>query len=438
MLQRAKQPKQPFTLFQRPGGTIWSVRFSAGGKQVRKSLETDNYDEAHHRAYQIWSEANYRVKNGFTAVVRPFAEVAEEFIKLVVAESERNDRSEYHPRDWPPVIRRYLVGFFGSKPIDTIREPDIERYVEWRRNYWVSGPGKDIEFIRYERNGKILRRTARHEVPSISRQRGELTIVRALFQQALKWGYCGKLEIADIKVRKRIDNSRPSFTPEEFETLIGTSLQRIYPDHSGQGKLIRGRDGRVWRQFRQNMHVISDRLKLHAHIEIASGSGMRPTELKNLDWGHVVGFRSARQGKLQDQDVRFQVQGKGKHGAVVPQLSVIPWLHALWDAFEREVGREPRDDDPVFADHTGKRIESFKKGFSELLKVCDLQQDFRGVARTTYSLRHYYISEMIARGVDVYDIARNTRTSIAMIDKHYGQVSTERRKDQLRPDHKEW
>jgi len=47
MLQRAKHPKQPFTLFQRPGGSIWSVRFSAGGKQVRKSLETDNYDEAH-------------------------------------------------------------------------------------------------------------------------------------------------------------------------------------------------------------------------------------------------------------------------------------------------------------------------------------------------------------------------------------------------------
>jgi hypothetical protein len=75
------------------------VRFSAGGKQVRKSLETDNYAEAHHQAYQILSEANYRVKNGFTAVVRPFAEVAEEFIKLVIAESERNDRSEYHPRD---------------------------------------------------------------------------------------------------------------------------------------------------------------------------------------------------------------------------------------------------------------------------------------------------------------------------------------------------
>lgn len=188
MLQRAKQNKQPFSLFQRRGGSIWSVRFSSGGKQIRKSLDTDDYDEAHHRAYQMWSEADYRVKNGLTATIHPFHEVAEEFIKLVESESERGNYSEYQPRDWPPVIRRYLIGFFGDKSIDTIREPDIERYIEWRRTYWTTGPGKDIGYIRYERGGKIPRRSAKHEVPSISRQRGELVIVRALFQQALKWG----------------------------------------------------------------------------------------------------------------------------------------------------------------------------------------------------------------------------------------------------------
>lgn len=433
MLQRTKQPKQPFTLFQRPGGTIWSMRFSAGGKQIRKSLETDDRDEAHHRAYQIWSEANYRVKNGFTAVVRPFSEVAEEFIKLVATESERGDRSEYHPRDWPPVIRRYLVGFFGDKPIDTIREPDIERYVEWRRTYWTTGPGREIKFIRYERDGKILRRSAKHEIPSISRQRGELTIVRALFQQALKWGYTGKIEIPDIKVRKRTDNRRPSFTPEEFELLINTSLQRIYPDPDG--KTINSRDGRKWKQYRQNSHILADRLKLHSYIEIGAGTGMRPTEMKNLNWGNIVGFRAMRHKKIGDRDVRLQVQGKGKHGTLVPLEGIISWLDALWDLFENEVGREPKDDDPVFADAEGKRIQSFKKGFSELLKACSLERDYRGVSRTSYSLRHYYISEMIASGADVYDIARNTRTSIAMIDKHYGQVDVERLKDKLRPEH---
>lgn len=432
MLQRTKQPKQPFTLFQRPGGTIWSMRFSAGGRQIRKSLETEDHEEARHRAYQIWSESNYRVKNGLTAVERPFSEVAEEFIKLVTTESERGDRSEYHPRDWPPVIRRYLVGFFADKPVDTIREPDIERYIEWRRTYWTTGPGKDIQYIRYERDGKILRRSAKHEVPSISRQRGELVIVRAFFQQTLKWGYTSKIEIPDIKVRKRIDNRRPSFTPEEFKLLIDASLKRIHPEPDGS--VVTTRDGRAWKHLVRNEHTLSDRVKLHSYIEIGAGTGMRPTEMKNLNWGNIIGFRTVRRKKIGDRDVRLQVQGKGKHGTLVPLDGVISWLDMLWELFEREVGREPDDADPVFADAQGKRIQSFKKGFSELLKVCGLTKDYRGVARTSYSLRHYYISEMIASGADIYDIARNTRTSIAMIDKHYGQVDVERLKDRLRPE----
>ncbi|MDH6269906.1 integrase [Rhizobium sp. SG_E_25_P2] len=426
-----KRNTQPFTLFKRPGGTVWSVRFSAGGKQIRKSLGTEDEGEAYRKAYELWGEASYRVKNGISAVERPFSEVAEEFIKLIELESERGERSQYHPRDFPPVIRRYLIGFFGDKPIETIREPDLERYLEWRRQYWVTGPGKDIQYIRFERNGKIMRRPAGHEVPSISRQRGELVIVRALFQQALKWGYTGKVEVPDLKVRRRNDNRRPSFTPEEFEKLLSVSLSRIYP--SLDGKIIHGRDGRMWRQFRQNSHVMSERLKLHAYIEIGAGTGMRPTEMKNLNWRHVIGFRSTINDALKDRDVRFQVQGKGKHGKLVPHIGVISWLDVLWDRFKSEVGREPDDSDPVFANADGSRIQSFKKGFSELLKACDLHKDFRDVARTTYSLRHYYISEMIAGGADIYDIARNTRTSIAMIDKHYGQVDVERLKDKLRP-----
>lgn len=100
MLQRTKQNKQPFSLFFRqPGDSIWSVRFSSGGNQIKKSLDTDDYDEAHHRAYQMWSEADYRVKNGLTATIHPFHEVAEEFIKLVESESERGDEP-LGRRDW--------------------------------------------------------------------------------------------------------------------------------------------------------------------------------------------------------------------------------------------------------------------------------------------------------------------------------------------------
>jgi integrase len=433
-----QRSKPPFTLFQRDGTKNWSMRFSMGGKQVRKSLETDDRFEAERRALELWGEANYRLKNGLSVSPTPFSKVAEDFISRLSVDVERGERSPNHLRDWPPVIRRYLIGFFADKPVDTIREPDLEHYLEWRRQYWVTGPGKDIEYIHYERAGKRLRRKAQHKAPALSRQRTELVIARALFEQAAKWGFVHPLEMPTIQARRRVDNRRPSFAPEEFERLLNTSLQRIYPKHDGGEKVIHARDGREWQLLRQNGHVLAERVKLHAYIEIAAGTGMRPPEMKNLNWGDILGFRDVKDKPIREMDIRIRVRGKGKSGTLVPLLGTIPWFRQLWELFEQECEREPTDDDPVFANHHGKRIQSFKKGFAELLKACNLTTDHRGVRRTSYSLRHYYISSLIAQGVSVHDVARNTRTSIAMIDKHYAQVSVEQIKNNLRPGQAEW
>jgi integrase len=102
--------------------------------------------------------------------------------------------------------------------------------------------------------------------------------------------------------------------------------------------------------------------------------------------------------------------------------------------FEQSMGRERVDTDPVFASEQGKRISSVANGFTELLKAAGLERDHRGIKRTPYSLRHFYISEQLANGAEVMDIARNCRTSLVMIDKHYGQVRLERVVDRLRPE----
>jgi len=51
-----------------------------GGKQIRKSLETDDPIGAQRRANERWGKASYRVKNELTANVMPFSAVASEFI----------------------------------------------------------------------------------------------------------------------------------------------------------------------------------------------------------------------------------------------------------------------------------------------------------------------------------------------------------------------
>nr|WP_281400693.1 tyrosine-type recombinase/integrase [Rhizobium wenxiniae] len=183
---------------------------------------------------------------------------------------------------------------------------------------------------------------------------------------------------------------------------------------------------------------MADRIRLYCYIEIMAHSGMRPTEAKNLLWSNIVGFKSSRDKPIKDKDVRLQVRGKGKSGTSIPLLAVVPALSMLWEMFEAEVGREPEDADPVFADAQGNAIKSFKTGFNELLKASGLELDYRGKRRTAYSLRHYYISRMLISGASIYDVSLNTRTSLEMIEKHYAHVATEDIKDRLRPQSSEW
>jgi len=48
-----------------------------------------------------------------------------------------------------------------------------------------------------------------------------------------------------------------------------------------------------------------------------------------------------------------------------------------------------------------------------------LQFDREGQRRTAYSLRHTYICLRLMEGADIYQIAKNCRTSVEMIEKYY-------------------
>lgn len=56
---------------------------------------------------------------------------------------------------------------------------------------------------------------------------------------------------------------------------------------------------------------------------------------------------------------------------------------------------------------------------NELLAKADLKKDRDGKPRTAYSLRHTYICLRLMEGADIYQVAKNCRTSVEMIEKHY-------------------
>lgn len=425
-----------YQLFQRAGSTKWQMRFSVRGQgQLKRSLDTDDRAEAERRADAIWYEATYRAKQGLTARAHGFEAVAEEFITQIHREVERGERRADQGKSEPAMIRRFFIGYFGSKPVDAITDTDLERYAEWRRTYWTEGPGKLIEHIEYERDGHRLRRPVRRSAPSLSRQSGEAVVLRALLRWASRQGYLKTPPEISIKARRAPDNRRPSFEPHEFARLEATSLSRLVDSiMDGSGAEVRASDRRSWRIKRLDDHTRRDRTLLHAYVMIGAFSGLRPTEMYNLTWGDVLGYRAGRGKPVDERDIRLQVRGKGRSGKAIPQKAAIPWFDTLWMLFQRSMDREPLDTDPVFASEQGKRVSSVANGFTELLKASGLERDHRGIKRTPYSLRHFYISEQLANGAEVMDVARNCRTSLVMIDKHYGQVRLERVVDRLHPE----
>ena len=57
--------------------------------------------------------------------------------------------------------------------------------------------------------------------------------------------------------------------------------------------------------------------------------------------------------------------------------------------------------------------------FKTILDEENLRVDRDGRPRTAYSLRHTYICLRLMEGADIYQIAKNCRTSVEMIEKYY-------------------
>ncbi len=57
--------------------------------------------------------------------------------------------------------------------------------------------------------------------------------------------------------------------------------------------------------------------------------------------------------------------------------------------------------------------------FKTILDEENLRLDREGRPRTAYSLRHAYICLRLMEGADIYQIAKDCRTSVEMIEKYY-------------------
>ena len=152
-----------------------------------------------------------------------------------------------------------------------------------------------------------------------------------------------------------------------------------------------------------------------------ANTGLRPDEARNLQHRDVEIVTDEWSG---EKILEIEVRGKRGVGYCMSTPGAVRPYERLRDrpkpveAGEEGGGDEevapiyPEPTDPVFP---GNHI----KMFNNILAEEKLKFDRDGNRRTAYSLRHTYICFRLMEGADIYQIAKNCRTSVEMIEKHY-------------------
>lgn len=404
----------PFEIYRRKDSPNYWMRFSVLGKgQVRIGLKTPDADLAQKRAETEHLRYQLRAEDGKFSSPLTFEKAAKAYLADLEKQVALGLKKPYREGSETHVTKDYLIPFFGRDRIDNISEARIQQFIRWRYAYWVDGPGKDIDKIEYQRDGRRYFQKVKHTVPAANTIRGNCAVLSNIFRHAAGNGDLKSADIPKIRMPKAKPNPRPSFSLKEVNQLFEKAIERLAEPNLPE-------------------RIKYERLVLYCYINIASYTGLRPVELHNLNWQHVSKFAEQRKLPIGKGEIVIRAFGKTDPRNVVPMEQAMSSFELLWTAFEARLGRTPKPDDPVFCNFRGERLRSVKKSLNALLEAAGLKTHEFGGARVAYSFRHFYISQQLLAGVGVFQIAKNAGTSVEMIEKFYARLGPEVFREQLR------
>ncbi|NQV48176.1 MAG: tyrosine-type recombinase/integrase [Rhodospirillaceae bacterium] len=384
-----------FTL--RARSPYWQARFYGDGfvdEGLRWSTKQEELNDAEQAARLHLAGMQALLSHGIDPNAKAFAFVAKNWIEDF---HHKNPKQE---REYKQIVRRYFIPWFGNLnklKINSITPKDIKSYKLWRQRYWTEGPGSEVNFIEYERNGKTLRRplplVKDRKVGTDGRSRIEDVILRKLFEFAVLEGFMSKNEIPHFKSPKtntKDPNSRVAFTKEQVNEINETLYSRL---------VAKERD-----------HVKYQWDLITLYWEFGMKTGARPPhEITSVQWKHITEseFDGERTVVIQIED------SKTGRRPVVAMLGLLLALQ-MW----KKKSKFTKDDDYVFTKWNGDRLMNPNQGFNKLLQEAGVTEN-RGKGLSQYSMRHTFITEALNGGANVYNIASQCGTSVAMIERYY-------------------
>ena len=390
-----------------------------GHKTVRRSLKTDIQDEAESAAEDLYQELLFKTKKGLSLKTRRFGLICEGYLRHIQSQANIEKKLPVKNRTYSldqlkrseTVTRMFIIPFLGQKNVEDINDLDIQEYIQKRRVYWISGEGSKLDTITYKRGRKTITRPRikpEKREPSYNTINKDLIILRKIFNYPQMTKVIAGRQLPIIKSLRKPKNfvvKKPSLTITQYRSLVRKLQWKIRKQINGGHK---------------RRHTI-----LYYFILILANSGLRVAEAKNLRFKDISTFKD-EEG---NDHIKMYVHGKGKSRVMVPLQRTKKYIRDIKE-FQQENAQlfkwKFKEDTRVFSNAWGKPIGTFKTQLDHMLEECELLYSEDGRKRTAGTFRKFYMTMRLIRGgVDIYDLAKNVGSSVAVVERFYAELEPE-------------
>ena len=369
-------------VYRRENSGQWQCSTYLAGKNHRVSTKTDSLALAKQFAEDWYLTLRGKVARGEVKAEKTFKEAATAFEREYEIITD-GQRSPAYVRGHKDRLRLHLNPFFGSMPLSQVTASAVQEYRIKRLALPVKVKPKAPEPAEKADQKDAAKKVKEPTRPARTTLHHELVTLRQVLKTALRHGWLAHLP--DLTAPYRSSGKiahRAWFSPEEYQTLYRATRARAADKKNHRRKAA---------------------AHLHDYVLFMANTGLRPDEAAWLEYRDVEIVDDEGSG---ERILEISVRGKRGVGyCKSTQGAVRP--------FERMQERvKPEPTDRLFPTRQTMLL-------NKVLADTGLKEDREGQARTAYSLRHTYICMRLMEGADIYQVAKNCRTSVEMIEKYY-------------------
>ena len=380
-------------LYQVTNSPFWQIHIRFGSHIITKSSKTVDLNIAEARAKSLFNELigfRYKPHNAVNLSTSDkstrFADIAEKVIAIEHHRQLFNEISEATFNNFRYRINGCLLPMFGHRDVKEINQKDIHHLI-------TTLNGRQLGSISVSQHLQSLKKILHYALEN------ELIYRIPLFP----------------KIRKQFI-PRGGFTTSEYLVLTRTARKLSKIDSPNLVITHRNRAGGA---FTKSNNVPKEMIWI---IRFMVNGFMRPSDVIHIQHKHVEIIRQ------ENTYLRLTLPETKRHKAQIVTLRPAVRVYETLKNYMNQLELASPDDYLFLPKIKNRKIVGplLASHFNKILSESNLKIGPLGQSRSLYSLRHTAIMFRLlyGQGIDLLTLARNSRTSVQMIEQFYASNLT--------------